>query len=114
MAGCSSASSRNPFPRGQPQPFDQWMRPYPDEARGSDFDLADAFHAGPQGYGVVLETGFDAEEILALLRDRDRGDLGKRQRQRAPGETGERQPAPLADADIPDITLIDLQNHSIA
>src|ERR1700736_6328408 len=67
------SASRNPFPRGQPQPFDQGMRPHPYQTRSADLDLADPFQAGAQAYAVVVEMGLDTEEVPSLLRDRDRG-----------------------------------------
>src|SRR5262245_37633481 len=108
-SGCVTSDSRRPGPHLETDPVDRLPRPDPHERAAPDRDLADTFHARPQSLRCPLEPPLDAEVVVALARRRNRRDRLHGERHRVGRPRGQEELATLADDDVGDVALVDLQ-----
>jgi hypothetical protein len=66
-------ATRKPAPEREANPSRRDCGPDPEQLTLADLDLSDAFHSGSQVLSRLVELGFDAEEIAAVLGFRHRG-----------------------------------------
>ena len=88
------------------------MRPDPGIRALAHADLAHALHAGAQLDVAAVQSGFDPEQVLALL-GLGHGDVLHLELQRLGGQTGQHQSPRLAGAHVTDVAVVDLEDDAI-
>src|SRR3990172_11047714 len=112
-SGWVTVALRQPRPQLQADPVDRLPGPDPDEQAPVGHDLADALHPGAQAVRRLVELRLDAEVVAPFAGRRDGRDLLDDERHRVGRPCGQEQLAALADGDVGDVALVDLQHHAV-
>src|SRR2546426_1834993 len=104
---------RQPRPELQADPVDGLPSPDPDQETAVDHDLAYTLHPGAQPVRRSVELRFDPKVVVPLTGRRDRRDRLHCERHRVGGPGSQEKLAALADGDVGDVPLLDLEDDAV-